>query len=175
MTRVHIRWERRPSQPAAEALRSVICGCLGRLGEEHAEVYLVMTDDGVIRELNRRYRDIDRATDVLSFPDGDIMPSGERLLGEIVISVESARRQARELGHGEVRELCELALHGTLHLLGYDHERDHGDSGNVQTPALSPSTMSPLARPVSSGLALRPPVSTPALALARSAGSMAKP
>ena len=126
MTRVHIRWERRPSQPAAEALREVISGCLERLGEVDAEVHLVLTGDQTIRDLNQRYRNIDRATDVLSFPDGDELPSGWRLLGEIVISVDAAKRQGTDLGHGELRELCELALHGTLHLLGYDHERDQG-------------------------------------------------
>ena len=127
MTRVHIRWERRPSQPVAEALRDVISGCLERLGEADAEVHLVLTGDQTVRELNRQYRKIDRATDVLSFPDGDELPTGRLLLGEIVLSVDAARRQGREFGHGERRELCELALHGTLHLLGYDHERDQGE------------------------------------------------
>lgn len=132
MTRVHIRWERRPSRPAAEALRSVISGCLRQLGEDDAEVHVVLTSDDAIRELNRRYRDIDRATDVLSFADGDTLPSGDRLLGEVIISLDSARRQAEDLGHDEVRELCELALHGTLHLLGYDHERDHGEMNEFE-------------------------------------------
>ena len=132
MTRVHVRWERRPAQPAAEALREVISGCLGRLGTERAEVHLVLTGDQTLRELNLRYRDIDRATDVLSFPNGDELPSGRRLLGEIVISLDSARRQAEALGHGEVRELCELALHGTLHLLGYDHVRDQGEMNEME-------------------------------------------
>ena len=132
MTRVHVRWERRPAQPAAEALREVISGCLGRLGIERAEVHLVLTGDQTLRELNLRYRDIDRATDVLSFPNGDELPSGRRLLGEIVISLDSARRQAEALGHGEVRELCELALHGTLHLLGYDHVRDQGEMNEME-------------------------------------------
>jgi probable rRNA maturation factor len=102
------------------------------LGTEDAEVHVVLTSDQTIRELNQRFRDIDRETDVLSFPDGDELPSGGRLLGEVVISLDSARRQAEALGHGEVRELCELALHGTLHLLGYDHERDHGDMNEVE-------------------------------------------
>jgi probable rRNA maturation factor len=113
-------------------LRSVISGCLGRLGADDAEVHLVLTSDTTVQELNRQYRDIDRATDVLSFPDGDELPSGERLLGEIVISLDSARHQAEALGHGEVRELCELALHGTLHLLGYDHERDQGEMNEIE-------------------------------------------
>jgi probable rRNA maturation factor len=102
------------------------------LGTERAEVHLVLTGDQTLRELNLRFRNIDRATDVLSFPDGDELPSGRRLLGEIVISLDSARRQAEALGHGEVRELCELALHGTLHLLGYDHVRDQGEMNEME-------------------------------------------
>jgi probable rRNA maturation factor len=132
VTRVHIKWERRPAQPAAEALREVISGCLGRMGVENAEVHIVLTGDQTLRELNRRFRDIDRATDVLSFPDGDQLPSGRRFLGEIIISLDSARRQAEALGHGELRELCELALHGSLHLLGYDHVRDQGDMSEIE-------------------------------------------
>ena len=132
MTRVHIRWDRKPAQPAAEAVREAISGCLGRLGVDNAEVHLVLTDDKTIRELNQRFRDIDKATDVLSFPDGDELPSGRRFLGEVVISLDSARQQAEALGHSEVRELCELALHGTLHLLGYDHVRDHGEMNEIE-------------------------------------------
>jgi probable rRNA maturation factor len=132
VTQVHIRWERKPSQPAAEVLRSVVSGCLERIGEQRAEVHLVLTSDEQIRELNRRYRSINRATDVLSFPDGDMLPSGRRLLGEVVVSVETARRQGEKLGHGELRELCELVLHGTLHLLGYDHERDEGEMNETE-------------------------------------------
>ena len=132
MTRVHIRWERRPSRPAAEQLRGVIAGCLDRLGRDGDEVHLVLTDDRSLRELNHRFLGIDRETDVLSFPDGDELPSGRRLLGEVVISLDRARLQGRELGHGELRELCELALHGTLHLLGYDHERDDGEMNELE-------------------------------------------
>jgi len=132
VTRVHIRWERKPSRPAAEGLRGVINGCLGRLGVQNAEVHLVLTGDQTIRELNHRFLGIDRATDVLSFPDGDELPSGRLFLGEMVISLDSARRQGDAFGHGEVRELCELVLHGTLHLLGYDHERDHVEMNEIE-------------------------------------------
>jgi probable rRNA maturation factor len=103
-----------------------------RLGEEPAEVHLVLTGDDRIRELNRHWRGRDAATDVLSFPDGDPLPDGGRLLGEIVISVDTARRQAVTQGHDERRELVELALHGTLHLLGYDHENDEGDMNRLE-------------------------------------------
>ena len=132
MTRVYIRWDRRPAQPAAEALRTVISGSLKQLRVTNAEVHLVLTGDRTMRELNRRVRAIDRATDVLSFPDGEFLPSGRRFLGEIVISLDSARDQAKSLGHDEVRELSELALHGTLHLLGYDHERDQGEMNEIE-------------------------------------------
>jgi probable rRNA maturation factor len=126
VNQVHIRWQSRPSRPAAGALRTVIMDCLSRLEISDAEVHVVITDDDTVRELNRHYRNSDRATDVLSFADGDVLPTGRLLLGEIVISLDTARRQATKLGHDEVRELSELVLHGTLHLLGYDHERDNG-------------------------------------------------
>jgi probable rRNA maturation factor len=113
-------------------LRKVIVGCLRSLGVSGAEVHLLITDDNTVRDLNRHYRGTDRSTDVLSFADGDVLPTGRRLLGEVVISLDTARRQAEALGHDEVQELSELALHGTLHLLGYDHERDHGKMKNVE-------------------------------------------
>jgi len=92
----------------------------------------LITGDDRIRDLNHRYLDRDRPTDVLSFPDGDQLPSGRTLLGEIIISVDSARRQADALGHSEDREISELALHGVLHLLGYDHERDQGEMIDIE-------------------------------------------
>lgn len=132
MTRVHIRWERRPSQPTAEVVRRVIAKCVADLGERDAEVHLLVTGDDRIRDLNRRFREIDRATDVLSFPDGELLPTGRRLLGEIVVSLDAARRQALKMQHSELRELSELVLHGTLHLLGYDHERDQGEMNTIE-------------------------------------------
>jgi probable rRNA maturation factor len=93
---------------------------------------VLVTGDERIRELNRDYRDTDRSTDVLSFPDGDVLPSGRRLLGQIVVSLDTARRQAGEAGHGELRELAELVLHGTLHLLGYDHSSDQGEMNRLE-------------------------------------------
>lgn len=93
---------------------------------------MLVTGDEQMRDLNRRYRGLDAPTDVLSFADGDILPSGSRLLGQIVISLDSARRQAEELGHDELAELAELALHGTLHLLGYDHDGDDGEMASLE-------------------------------------------
>ena len=126
MTRVHFRWDRRPSRPAAEALRHVVVETLRRLDAPPSEVHVLVTGDDEIGRLNRDYRHVEGPTDVLSFPDGDRLPTGELLLGEVVISLDSARRQAAELGHDELRELEELLLHGVLHLLGHDHEADGG-------------------------------------------------
>lgn len=97
-----------------------------------AEVHLTFTGDLEIAELNRRWRGIDAPTDVLSFPDGDVLPDGRRLLGEILVSVDTARRQAEELGHPLVREVEELVLHGLLHLLGYDHDADEGEMNRLE-------------------------------------------
>jgi len=105
---------------------------LRRLGRDGAEVHVLITGDQRIRELNHHYRSHDAATDVLSFPDGDLLPTGLCLLGQVVISLDTARRQAQQLGHSELRELEELVLHGLLHLLGYDHECDSGTMNEIE-------------------------------------------
>lgn len=132
MSRVHFRWERRPSQPAAEALRHVVSTALELLSISDSEIHVLITHDAKMRALNRQYRDRNHTTDVLSFPDGDRLPTGKVLLGQIVISLDAAKRQAAELGHDELRELEELLLHGTLHLLGYDHEKDEGEMSRLE-------------------------------------------
>lgn len=84
------------------------------------ELSLALVTDPTIHTLNRQYRGKDKATDVLSFPLADeIQPS---LLGDVVISVETAARQAQRRGHSLPEELQVLLIHGILHLLGYDHE-----------------------------------------------------
>ncbi|HOC44592.1 MAG TPA: rRNA maturation RNase YbeY [Thermoanaerobaculales bacterium] len=132
MTRVHFRWDRRPSQPAAEALRRVVVEAVRRARGPACEVHVVLTGDDELRRLNRTYRNLDRPTDVLSFADGDTLPTGTVLLGEIVVSLDAARRQGADFGHGELRELEELVLHGTLHLLGHDHEQDGGEMEAIE-------------------------------------------
>lgn len=132
MTRVHFTWRRRPSRPAADRLRRVIAGGLGRLEVADADVHVLVTGDDEIQALNRNWRSIDRPTDVLSFPDGDVMPDGRRLLGDVVVSLDRAREQAVEAGHDELRELEELVLHGALHLVGYDHTSDEGEMNKLE-------------------------------------------
>ena len=95
----------------------------------NAELSVTFVDNGAIHALNRKFRDKDRPTDVLSFPlweadeDFEVDPAiGAVALGDIVISAERAWEQAKEFGHSFSREVCFLAVHSTLHLLGYDHE-----------------------------------------------------
>lgn len=96
-------------------------------------VVVALVGDAAMRRLNARFRGKDTTTDVLSFPgDGSREADGSRPLGEIVISVPQAARQAREAGHSLVREVRVLALHGYLHLLGYDHEVDDGTMLRLQ-------------------------------------------
>jgi probable rRNA maturation factor len=88
---------------------------------------IAVVPDARVRALNRQYRKKDRPTDVLSFP------SDERgYLGDVVIAAGVARRQARQAGHPLATELRVLALHGLLHLLGYDHERDDGRMARLE-------------------------------------------
>lgn len=95
--------------------------------EDDAEVSLTFTDNAEIRVLNRQFREIDRETDVLSFPMGDedgfeVNPETDALLlGDIVISLERAKSQAEEYGHSMKREVAFLIAHSLFHLLGYDH------------------------------------------------------
>ena len=115
---------------------------LARMAPRRARgtITIALVSDAQMRTLNRRYRGKDYATDVLSFPllaDPD-RPAARRSgrghshLGDIVIARGVAGRQARAAGHGTPEELRILALHGLLHLLGYDHERDHGQMARLE-------------------------------------------
>jgi probable rRNA maturation factor len=96
-------------------------------------VAIVLAGDATVRRLNRQFRGKDETTDVLSFPaGGEKLPDGTRPLGEIVISVAQAARQAETRGHSLARELRLLVIHGYLHLLGYDHEVDDGTMLRLQ-------------------------------------------
>ncbi|MGA7522329.1 MAG: rRNA maturation RNase YbeY [Acidobacteriaceae bacterium] len=89
------------------------------------EVSVLLTGDVQIRRLNRQFRHKDKPTDVLSFPAPEL-PGNQTLAGDLAISVETAARQADDLGHPLAVELQILVLHGLLHLAGYDHEQDSG-------------------------------------------------
>ena len=95
---------------------------------EPAEISVTFVDDETIHELNKKHRNIDKSTDVLSFPmgeDGDFPvnhDTGAKVLGDIIISIEHAYDQAEKYGHTLQREIGFLTVHSLLHLLGYDHE-----------------------------------------------------
>ncbi len=115
--------------------------CQAVLAEENfndpAEVSVLFVDDHEIQRLNRLYRDKDKPTDVLSFPLGengvyDINnETGARLLGDVVISIETALKQARIYDHSLEREVGFLTVHSMLHLLGYDHETSALDAAKM--------------------------------------------
>jgi len=135
----------RVRKPAILAFAQNLHGFL-RLGKKKFNVCLV--DDLAIRRLNQTFRGLDKPTDVLSFPwneawGGTTIAQRTRrwprrcrefanFLGEVVISVETARRNAAEEGHSLLNEIRWLVLHGVLHLLGYDHERDSGEMTSLE-------------------------------------------
>ena len=93
---------------------------------ENSELSVTLTDDKNIHELNKKYRGVDRPTDVLSFAfreseEPEILDSEIEILGDIIISLERAKIQAENFGHSYLREVIFLTVHGLLHLLGYDH------------------------------------------------------
>lgn len=98
---------------------------LHAIGRDDASLSLALVNDAAIRALNREYRGKDTATDVLSFPldDSPAVQRGEVLLGDVVISVDTARRQAADYDAPLQRELYRLLIHGILHLFGHDHVR----------------------------------------------------
>ena len=130
MTKIFFETEDAPgSEQFCELIEYAINGALSYVGfERECSVSVTLTDNSRIAELNRDYRGIDRATDVLSFPmytfaDGDEPPEeGDISLGDVVISVERAASQAEEYGHSLKREIAFLTVHSILHLLGWDHE-----------------------------------------------------
>ena len=100
----------------------------------HAEISVLLIGDRAMRSLNRRYRGKDRTTDVLSFPlrDGTFSKVQHHLLGDIVISVPAAARQAKAAGEPFLVEIDRLLVHGFLHLLGYDHERSRVEARRME-------------------------------------------
>ncbi|MFN3599206.1 MAG: rRNA maturation RNase YbeY [Aquificaceae bacterium] len=102
-------------------IKAIVESLLNLQGMQGIEISVYLTGDQVIRELNKNYRGKDKATDVLSFILDE--PAGKyHLLGEIVISLDTAERQAKDLGHSLEEEIKRLLVHGFVHLLGYHHE-----------------------------------------------------
>ncbi len=98
----------------------------------NGEVSILLVDDNFIKDLNKKYRNIDKITDVLSFAlledvldeEFNFQDADKNVLGDVVISIDAVLRQAEDYGHSIERELCYLTIHGVLHLLGYDHKQE---------------------------------------------------
>jgi probable rRNA maturation factor len=105
----------------ASPLRALVHAALALEGRRPGEVAVVLADDATLRELNRRWRGLDRTTDVLSFGYDD--GTGEVADGDIVVSLERVEEQARRFRVSRGRELARLVAHGALHLAGLDHAR----------------------------------------------------
>ena len=111
--------------PELETVKSVLQHAVVKDKLENVIFNVIIVDNDYIHELNKNYRNIDRETDVITFALEDekdmVAPVGERVLGDIYISIDKAISQAEEYGHSLLRELSFLAVHGFYHLLGYDH------------------------------------------------------
>lgn len=113
------------SRIRADLFSGILERLLRRSHLKDTDVVLVFAGDAAVRTLNRTFRKKDKTTDVLSFPMEGRGDGGRRHLGDIIISVPQARRQAAELGHSLDAELVYLAIHGFIHLLGFEHFRGH--------------------------------------------------
>lgn len=130
MTEIQIRTD--VPDEAADIISAAIEGALKKQHREGG-VSVTVVDDETIHGINKEYRNVDRPTDVISFPSEEgeeIIAPPDGFLGDLVISYPRAVAQAEEYGHSVRRELSFLAVHGTLHLLGYDHMTDE-DSKNM--------------------------------------------
>lgn len=107
---------------------AVICTEQEGLDPERVEISLTLVDAAEIQQLNRDYRNVDKVTDVLSFPQyddlNDLPEEGELMLGDVIICRQRAEEQAEEFGHSVEREMVYLFVHSVCHLLGYDHMND---------------------------------------------------
>jgi probable rRNA maturation factor len=113
--------------PTAAQVRAWARSLLFEARAKRVSLSILLCGDSRMRALNREWRGMDLPTDVLSFPSGE-----REFLGDLVIDVPYAARQARRRGHGTAREVKILLAHGLLHLLGYDHERDDGTMFRLQ-------------------------------------------
>ena len=124
-SRVDVRSEHPAGARRVAPLRRSALRFLRALHLSGVELSVLLTTDSAIRELNRTWRRKDRPTDVLSFPSGEPPggPAGPRQLGDVILSLDTARRQARAHGRTLASELDLYLAHGLLHLLGHDHHR----------------------------------------------------
>ena len=111
--------------PGAEAIvRTAVEAALADSGDDGVEVSIALADDATVRDLNLRWRGKDSATNVLSFPAPNAQADDSTFLGDIILAFETIEREAADEAKPLAHHVAHLAVHGTLHLLGYDHEND---------------------------------------------------
>jgi probable rRNA maturation factor len=119
---IHYRNEVKKSGVDARALKTTMRSLMSAVGHADAAISVTLVDDAEIQDINREYRGKDKPTDVLSFPLEPEPFTQEKLLGDIVISIDTAKRQAADYDAPLQREIYRLLIHGLLHVLGHDHE-----------------------------------------------------
>ena len=130
---VYIRARLKKASIDLSRFTQVAVNVLSAAGEAQSELSIDLVGDRRMRGLNRKYRQKDRTTDVLAFAMREAeKPVGSPQLGDVVISVPTARRQAREAGHSLDEEVAALLIHGVLHLCGYDHERSEKEAKRMK-------------------------------------------
>ncbi|MSO66428.1 MAG: rRNA maturation RNase YbeY [Pseudolabrys sp.] len=116
-------WDAQPK--ASQTVRDAIAAAAAALASADGEVSIVLTDDAGIKKLNRDWRGIDKATNVLSFPAAELKPGGgAKMLGDIVVAYETLERECADEDRVFLHHLAHLTVHGFLHLIGYDHQTD---------------------------------------------------
>ncbi len=116
-------WDAQPK--ASQTVRDAIATAAAALASADGEVSIVLTDDAGITKLNRDWRGIDKATNVLSFPAAELKPGGgAKMLGDIVVAYETLERECADEDRVFLHHLAHLTVHGFLHLIGYDHQTD---------------------------------------------------
>jgi probable rRNA maturation factor len=130
---MHVRNLQRRRKVDGRGLRTFLRRVVGELGPKDASATVALVGDRRMQVLNRMFRSVDRPTDVLAFSvESSFWPEDENYLGDIIISVDTAVRQAKRNKSTLRRELRVLALHGYLHLLGFDHETDDGEMRRIE-------------------------------------------
>lgn len=131
---VSVLTRRRHRDVSVRAVRDDAERILAELGEDRAELTVSLVGDAEIHVLNRDYRGKDKPTDVLAFAmrEGQRVRGDEAQLGDVIISLDTAARQAEERGHSAAAEVRTLLVHGILHLLGYDHERSAAEARRMK-------------------------------------------
>jgi len=128
--KIWIRNRQKPIPLDVKKIRRVVQKILAKLGLPEAELSLLLVDDKQIQELNLRFLGRDKPTNVLAFSmrEGEYSSLHPHLLGDLVISIETAKRQSKQSGLNEMEMFILLLIHGVLHLLGYEHEGSKKDA-----------------------------------------------